>query len=284
MSLGKILVPLEGSDQDDVALTTAVRAAKPFNAHVTALFAHPDPAEAMPIIGVPLSAEAMSAVIDGNTRIFRAKTKRIHDTMARIAAKEGARIVDAPRREDAVTMSYQEAVGYPPEVVSRNAGLADLVVCTPVEGSPLAFETSIDLTLRYRRPILLASSPPAAFRKVMVGWDGSIAATHAIAAAIPFLEKADIVELICVERAIGRSFDTEPVIAYLRAHGISPSEVHLGKWDAPPHDMLMNLAAEREADLLVMGAFGHSRIRETIFGGVTNETLRRAPLPVLLAH
>ncbi|HEY8948719.1 MAG TPA: universal stress protein [Rhizomicrobium sp.] len=284
MSLGKILVPLDGSDQDDVSLVTAIRAAKPFHAHVVAFFAHPDPAEAMPIIGVPLNAEAMSAVIDGNTRIFRAKAKRIHDAMARVGASESARLVDAPYRQNVVTLSYREAIGYPPHLVSSAAALADLVVCAPADKAPQLFETSIDLILQQRRPILLASSPPAAFRKVVIGWDGSAAATRALSAAMPLLEKADIVELICVEQAIGQSFDTEPAIAYLKAHGISPSEVHLGRWDALPHDALTKLAVEHNADLLVIGAFGHSRIRETFFGGVTNETLCRPPLPVFLAH
>lgn len=284
MSLGKILVLLDGSDQDEVSLTTALRAAKPFHAHVVALFAHPDPAEAMPIVGVPLNADAMSAVIDGNTRIYRAKAKRIHDAMARVGAAEGARLVDAPCRQNIVTLSYREATGYPPHVVSSAAALVDLVVCGPAKKSPQIFETSIDLILQQRRPVLLASSPPAAFRKIVIGWNGSAAATHALSAAMPLLEKADIVELICVEQAIGQSFDTEPAIAYLKARGISPSEVHLGRWDALPHDALTKLALEHNADLLVIGAFGHSRIRETFFGGITNETLCRPPLPVLLAH
>jgi nucleotide-binding universal stress UspA family protein len=284
MSLGKILVPLDGSDQDEISLTAAIRVAKPFHAHVVVLFAHPDPAEAMPIIGVPLNGAAMSAIIGGNTRIFRAKAKRIHDTMARVGAAEGARLVDAPSRQSVVTLSYREAAGYPPQVISSSAALADLVVCAPAEKSPQIFETSIDLILQERRPVLLASSPPAAFRKVVVGWNGSAAAARALSAAMPFLEKADIVELICVERAIGQSFDTEPAIAYLKAHGISPSELHLGRWDALPPDALTKLALEHNADLLVIGAFGHSRIRETFFGGVTNETLRRPSLPVLLAH
>jgi nucleotide-binding universal stress UspA family protein len=55
-------------------------------------------------------------------------------------------------------------------------------------------------------------------------------------------------------------------------------------WDAVPHNTLSNLALDHNADLLVIGAFDHSRIRETVFGGVTNEILARRPLPVLLAH
>lgn len=284
MSFAKILVPVDGSDRDACTLTTAVRAAKPFNAHVVALFAHPDPAEALPIIGVPLTAEAMGAVIDGNTRIFRDKEKRIHDSIARIVVTEGIHPTAAPLRDEAVTISFHEAIGYPPDVISEAAMLADLTVCGPAQGSPDVFETAIDLVLAHHRPILLASCPPPAFRKVVIGWNNSRAAAHAVSAAMPLLEKADVVELICMEQAAGPSCDTDRVVSYLKAHGISPSEVHHGMWDTAPYNALSKLALDHNADLLVIGAFGHSRARETIFGGVTNEILARPPLPVLLAH
>ena len=284
MSFAKILAPVDGSDRDACALTTAVRAAKPFNAHVVALFAHPDPAEALPIIGVPLTAEAMGAVIDGNTRVFRDKAKRIHDTIAQVVVAEGAHPTAAPRRDETVTISFREAIGYPPEVIGEAAMLADLTVCGPTKESPQAFETAIDLVLAHHRPILLASYPPPAFRKVVIGWNNGRAAAHAVSAAMPFLEKADIVELICVEEAAGPSCDTDRVLSYLKAHGVSASEMHQGMWDAVPHNTLSNLALDHNADLLVIGAFDHSRIRETVFGGVTNEILARRPLPVLLAH
>jgi len=284
MSLGRILVPLDGSERDQISLLTAVRAAKPFKAHVAVVFAHPDPAELWPVVGVPLSAEAMSAVIDGNLQIFHEQSAHIRSTMENIAAMEGARIVDGPCRGNTATLSYREMIGYPPETIGNAARLADLTVCGPAEGSPRLFETAIDIVLQNRRPVLMASHPPPAFRKVVIGCNGSIAAMNAISAAMPILEQADVVQLVCIEHALGPSVDTDPLIAYLRSHGISPSELHLGKWGTLSNDLLLKLAQEHNADLLVVGAFGHSRIGETIFGGVTNEILRRAPLPVLLAH
>lgn len=284
MSLGKILVPLDGSDQDQILLTTAVRAAKPFNAHVAVLFAHADPAEAMPLVGVPFTAEAMAAVIDGNTRMFRAKAKRIHDTMARVGEAEGARVVAAPCRGDAVTISFREAVGYPPRVIGTAASLADLAVCGPTASSPKAFETVIDLILHERRPVLLAATAPRAFRKVMIGWNDTVPAAHGLSAAMPFLEKAEIVELICLEQPGAPNFDTSHVAGYLKAHGLAFSERHLRILGSAHHNTLAKFACDHRADLLVIGGFSHSRVRETLLGGVTNEILHAPPLPVLLAH
>lgn len=284
MSLAKILVPVDGSDQDACALTTAVRAAKPFNAHVVALLAHADPAEAVPIMGVPLSGEAMGAIINGNTRIFRAAAKRIHDTVAQICKTEGARVVDAPLRQDAVTVSFREAVGYPPRVIQAAAALSDLVVCAPCAGSPKGFETAVDLILAERRPVLLAAKPPQAFRKIMIGWNNTAPAAHSISAAMPFLEKAQIIELICLQRPGAADFGTDNVTAYLKAHGLTCSEVHLRILGTALHTSLAKSACENRADLLVIGGFGHSRVQETLFGGVTNTFLRDPPLPVLLTH
>jgi nucleotide-binding universal stress UspA family protein len=284
MSLGKVLVPLDGSDQDSILLTTAIRAAKPFNAHVAVLFAHADPAEALPIIGVPLTAEAMSAVIDGNRRIFRAKAKRIHDTIARACAAEGARLVAAPCRDETVTLSFREAAGYPPTVIGMSAALTDLVVCGPAGSAPGAFETAIDIVLHERRPILLAASPPSAFRKVMIGWNDTIPAAHGLLAAMPFLEKAEIIELVCLEQPSAPNFDTGHVCAYFKAHGIAFSELHLRILGSAQHVALAKFARDHRADLMVIGGFSHSRVRETLLGGVTSEILHEPPLPVLLAH
>ena len=284
MFLAKLLVVVDGSDRDACALTTAVRAAKPFNAHVMALFAHADPAEAMPLIGVPLSAEAMSAIVGGNMKIFRTATKRIQDTIAQVCRAEGAHAVSSPTREGTVTVSFREFVGYPPHVIGTAASLSDLTVMAPCAGSPKAFETALDLTLAERRPVLLAAKPPQAFRKIMIGWNNTAPAAHGISAAMPFLEKADVIEIVCLQPPGAADFNTDAVTAYLKAHGLVCSEVHLRILGSAVHMSLAKFAGEHRADLLVIGGFSHSRIRETFFGGVTNEFLHDPPLPVLLAH
>ena len=284
MSLAKILVAVDGSERDACALTTAVRAANLFNAHVAALFAHPDPAEVLPLIGVPLSAEAMGAIVGGNTKIFRTAAEHIRETIARACRAEGARAVSTPVRRDAVTVSFRESIGHPPHIIGVAASLSDLAVIAPCEGSPKAFETALDLTLAQRRPVLLAASPPQTFRKIMIGWNNTAPAAHGISAAMPFLQKAEIIEIVCLQPPGGPDFSADPVNAYLGAHGLACSEVHLRVLGSGLHRSLAKFAVEHRADLLVIGGFSHSRVRETLFGGVTNEFLRDPPLPVLLAH
>lgn len=283
MSLAKILVTLDGSDRDASALTTAIRAAKPFKGHVAAFFAHTDPAD-IPIASAPLSPDVMHEIIEGNTRLFRDVTKRIQNTIAAICAAEHSRAVPALCRSETVTVSFHKAIGYPPGLTEAAALLSDLVVCTPCAGSSREFEIVVDLVLTARRPVLLAAEPPSAFRKIMIGWNNTIPAAHSVSAAMPFLEKADAIELVCLQQTRVPDFGTGAVTAYLKAHGLGCSEIHLRILDNVVHRSLAQFASEKKADLLVLGGFSHSRVRETFFGGVTNEFLRNPPLPVLLAH
>ena len=284
MPLAKILVSLDGSDRDTCALTTAVRAAKPFAAHVAALFAHADAAEGLPSFGMPLPPDVMGALIDGNIKLSQAVAKQMQETIARVCKDEGARAVSVPCRDERVTISFHEAIGYPPRQIEKEALLSDLAVCAPWAGLSGEFEIAIDLILHGRRPVLLAAKPPQQFRKIMIGWNNTVPAAHGVCAAMPFLEKADSIELVCLQQSRAPDFGTGAVTAYLKAHGLECSEVHLRILDSVVYRSLAQFACEKRADLLVLGGFSHSRVRETLFGGVTNEFLRDPPLPVLLAH
>jgi nucleotide-binding universal stress UspA family protein len=132
--------------------------------------------------------------------------------------------------------------------------------------------------------VLLATEPPQAFRKIMIGWNNTVSAAHSVSAAMPFLEKAEAIELVCLQQTRVPDFATDSVTDYLKAHGLTCSEVHLRILDSVVHRSLAQFASEKKADLLVLGGFSHNRVRETLFGGVTNEFLRNPPLPVLLVH
>jgi nucleotide-binding universal stress UspA family protein len=125
-----------------------------------------------------------------------------------------------------------------------------------------------------------------ALNTVVVAWDYSRPAARAVADSIPILERAKLVRIVMVTNE--KVFDTKrsgPELAkHLARHGV---EVVLDTVDAAGRgigDVLESYAASRNADLLVMGAYGHSRIREFILGGATKSMLSRPPLPILLSH
>lgn len=146
------------------------------------------------------------------------------------------------------------------------------------------------LALHGPRPVLTvpptyAGEPIA--DSIVAGWDGSVPALRAIAGALPLLARARNVHLALVnpDQEPGLHGD-EPgadMALYLARHGV-PLEVVVERTDWPAGEALLRIAHDRDAGLLVCGAFGHSRYREIVLGGVTRILLERARLPVLFAH
>lgn len=168
---------------------------------------------------------------------------------------------------------------------------SDLLVVGQDDGDPGTVPKLPEhLALNGPRPVLVV--PPVyagqpVSDSIVVGWDGSVPALRAIAAALPLLTRARIVRLVLVapERETGLHGD-EPgadMALYLARHGV-PVEVVVEHTNSPAGEVLLRIAELHGAGLLVTGAFGHSRYREIVLGGVTRVLLERARLPVLLAH
>jgi nucleotide-binding universal stress UspA family protein len=146
------------------------------------------------------------------------------------------------------------------------------------------------LALHGVRPVLVV--PPSYDEQpiadsVLVGWDGSAQALRAIAGAMPILVRARSVRLALVNPGLESGLHGEEpgadIALYLTRHGVR-AEVYTERTQAAVGGALLAIALDAGAGLLVAGAFGHSRYREIVLGGVTRVLLDRAPLPVLFAH
>jgi nucleotide-binding universal stress UspA family protein len=156
--------------------------------------------------------------------------------------------------------------------------------------SPMEEETPEYVAINSARPVLVvpyAGHFEAPFKRVLVAWDGSMEATRAVTAAIPLLQKAGKVTLAVFNA--GRQPDThggEPgadIALYLARHDIKV-EVSSQVTAIDVGSALLSFAADIDADLLVMGCYGHSRFREIMLGGATRTILQSMTLPVLMAH
>jgi len=156
------------------------------------------------------------------------------------------------------------------------------------EGS---FDVLGEALLSCRTPCLIL--PPgwqgkASFNHLALAWSGSIESIRAIHAALPLARLAARVELIDGESPVydddqERAPHFEPHV-YLASHGI---DVHTRRIHATPHEAgeaLLREVAQSRADLLIMGAYGHSRLRERVLGGATRHVLQHAVIPVLMQH
>jgi len=285
VSIAKILVPVDGTPRDREALDAAIAAAKPFCAHIEALFAHPNPAEQMPVLGVPFTPDVMGALVDANTALFTAARERAHAAVAEACRVSGIALLDKQVRQDSkVTCTFRAVMGDPPKALAKAASLTDLVVLHPCAGSPAAFEAAIDVVLESHRPLLVAAGAVDPFGKALIAWDGSMAASRAVTAALPFLQHAGWVEIVCVCHRDAEMPGTSEIADYLKLQDVHAALKELKVSGTSIPDALMDYAARSRASLLVMGGFGHSRVRETLFGGVTNDILRKATFPIFLTH
>ena len=131
---------------------------------------------------------------------------------------------------------------------------------------------------------LPAEGPPLDLdAPVMILWNGSPQAAHALRAAAPLMAGGRTVTMVQVGRAEGR-VPAEDALCYLSRHGIHGELRHLDRGALTPEEILERTAKELAPGLIVMGAYGRARLRETLFGGVTRYLLKAAPAPLLLAH
>lgn len=287
MAIAKILVPATGTPRDDVAIAAALQVAKLFNAHVQVQFVHPDPAEAVPLVGVPLSGEAMQAIIDGQTKFAQAAAGRAHESMTAVCRHEGIAVLKSPECHANATCSFRQLWGNADRTICDAAKLSDLVVFGPVRwrDSPEINEAFLDVLRTVRRPVLVANhAPHGPFRKIAIGWDGSAFAAHAICSAMPFLQHVERIVVIVVHRRGSEPVPTQEVVDYLSRHGVSHELRIVDAAGKPPAEALMAEARVAGADLLVAGGYGHDHLWETFFGGVTEKLLAQSDIPVLFAH
>ena len=194
-----------------------------------------------------------------------------------------------------VTCSYEETQGLFADTVARVARLSDLVVFGPLaeSDSPDMNECFVDVLTRTERPVLLSAIVPAKLDNAAIAWDGSRAACHAVMGTMPFLKQARSVAVLHAgtneqEDELKYRFadraSLQELTDYLALHGVACSKKTFERGTKNVGEALLDAALGCGADLLVMGGYGHSHLREAIFGGVTAHIRWNAQLPVLMVH
>jgi len=177
------------------------------------------------------------------------------------------------------------------EQFGRIARRFDLAVVGQAEPETGTVENIIAETTLFEsgRPIIVVpyiQKAPLKLDKVMVCWDGSRQAARAIGDAMPLLTKAGRVEVVIIANDPGKQDEIEGVDMgqHLARHGLKVDVQRIPGGDVDVADALLSHAADSGADFMVMGGYGHSRLREFVLGGVTRSILRSMTLPALMAH
>lgn len=197
------------------------------------------------------------------------------------------RIEERLARED-VAWTMNSLTGDPTTELRHAAELSDLIVVSSHgDAESMVNENALakKVIVKGRRPVLAV--PPACeefdpLGSALVAWDGSPAANQALHEATPLLRKAKDVTVL-VSNTIDGPFPAEDAASYLSRHDITANVVERNT-SGRIADVIMEQARNTGASYLVMGAFGHSRATQAVFGGVTRSLLEESPVPLLLAH
>ncbi|HMI97399.1 MAG TPA: universal stress protein [Micropepsaceae bacterium] len=288
MSIAKILAPVTGGTRDTAVLANAIEAAKPFNAHVMAFFVRPDLSEALAFFTDGVSGVVVEEVVKATKDAGDEAAKRIEATIDAVCARASVERVRRPTRAAAVTLSLREVQGSFGDQLTAAARLSDLVVFGPMRDNDQAglAEAFVQVLVETDRPVLRATDevPNGFARRIAIGWDGKTAAAQAVSAAIPYLAKADSVEILSVQRPPLKAEATEGLKEYLAFHGVKSSERLIDPGSKRIGEALLNAAAEGNADLLVVGGYGRGRLRESLIGGVTRHVIAHAGVAVFMVH
>ena len=282
-----ILVPFCGTDADRVALETALTVARRFDAHLEVLFITPDPKDSVLVLGDGLSTLMVEEIMTATDTVWDARRAAARQCFEAVANASGLRVVAGPEGASGVTIRWRELVGRADEAIIPESQLADLTVFARIQDHTDLRDTQlIESALLYSgRPVLLASRPPPVLgRIVAVAWNGSLEAGRAVNAGLPFLTGAGQVHILTLRAGQTTGGEGRRLADALAWRGIAATVSVIEPEGGPPFTALTRRAADLGADLLVMGAYGHSRVRELILGGATRHVLTHQGPAVLLAH
>jgi len=276
MSYKTVLMHLNHDQRAKQVLAAGDQIASAFEAHLIGL--HVFPAYRLrPPIPIPLGREVLGAIA---TQI-REETARIKEQFDQATSPQPFvaewRTITSERRD-------------PAEIVMEHGRAADLIIASQADPS-WDLSSILDfperLAVESGRPVLVV--PTSGLfeqipKSITVAWNGRREAARAVADAMPLLKRADRVHVLTVADGTreGSLPDTE-LAASLARHGVKVSVNALHASDATAGEEIARRAAE-QSELLVMGAYGHSRLREFVLGGVTRHMLKSMTIPVMFSH
>lgn len=277
----------DGQGQDSV-LTAAFQLARTYKSHLTGLFIRPDPRSAIPFMGEGLTADAIQDLVEASEREGRQRAEQAKTAFESAAKTHKVPAGDGLEKKAAPSCEWQEIVGFIADRVGRETRVADLAVLPqPGDGAPRdAGDLLHEVLYRSGRPLMMipAQCPSEIGRRIVIAWNGSAESTRSVAAALPLLERAESVRILGIGEPDPDRPGLEALATYLARHGIESEAEQIETGEDGAGATLMSALVKRQADLLVMGAFSHSRWREMVLGGVTRHAIQNAPIPAFMSH
>jgi nucleotide-binding universal stress UspA family protein len=273
-----IMVHLDGSPEDEIRLEHGQAIAAAGRAHLIGIFTNllPDLTVAMPMDGGAAAMQVLTELEDKARQDGDANAKRLTERLASLQVPSELRRLD-------------ETFGVLSAKVVEQAHCADLFIATRPYGeadSPVWTDLVEAVLFGSGRALLLV--PPGRHRQgpiqtVLVSWNGSREAARALREGLHFIEQAARTVVLVVDPPS----DTMPwaeVEGHLARHGVVAEVITAESQDRRVADVILDEARRLSADLVIMGGYGHTRLRELVFGGATRDVLTASESPLLVAH
>lgn len=291
-SINDILVPLYDSDHLESVLGTAFIQAQRFRSHISAVFVGDDPNEAAAFAGEGLSGALIQDMVDAAEHEGQRQTLMTRFNFN--AFLERHRIVQIARhhanRENPENRTASLEFAEPPanEAIIWRARLSDVTIVPHLgrQENPKASEIIHGVLFESGHALIIAppTPPQSAGTRVCVGWNGTSECARALEASMRWLRHADEVTILVSEEYQRRGPTGDDVQAYLKLHGITAPIQNFAAIDRDVGEGMLQACRNVNADMLTMGAYSHSRLRQMILGGVTRHILEEGHLAVLMSR
>jgi nucleotide-binding universal stress UspA family protein len=284
MTIRSIFVPVRGDGKGEGVLNHALALARRSNAHVEVYHCRPRPQDMLPL-GTYLNRQMREQITASAKIMADEEEKRLRALFEDYCATHDLVVADAPPwPQGRMSASWHEQIGKQSEIISLYGRLADVVAVARPDREGVLGHNSLEAAV-FATGRLTLMCPPVAVehvgRHVAVAWNGSEEAARAVFMALGLLSDGDAVTVFTGETSVLPGADLG---AYLASHGIKADLRQIKSAKTGVAQALLGGAAEAGADMLLMGAYGQSRQRELIMGGVTRHVIDHAAMPVMLTH
>lgn len=279
MSYKTILVYLKSIECADALLDVAVPLAEKHEAHVIGLFLRPD----IPIYGaveIQLSAD----ILERQREAVREDSDKVRELF-----EKATRSMQDRTEWRSPSCMHSEIT----DLIAQHAYCTDLVIMSQSDDDQRGLWPNLpaDVTIESGRPTLVIPKHGkfnGIGKKALVAWNSSREAARAAFDAVPFLQQSDNVHVMSVNPSTDGGHNTmgrgDDLAISLSRHGVKAEVTTSYNSDISAGDEILSRAADLNCDLIVMGCYGHSRLRETIFGGVSRSMMQSMTVPVLMSH
>lgn len=297
MEIKTLLVPVSGQVDVREPLESALRLARSFQAHVEALHVSVDPRESVAYLSEGMPGSMIESVMEATEQEAGQRAARAKKLFDDLCDSSGTQIMAAPRTSSSVvgaaTAHFHLEVGQESEFIGVRGRLADLIVLAqPQPDIPSFGSAAVHAALTDTgRPVLIlpatddgAGLMEVSWKKIAIFWNGSAEAARAVGYSLAFLKEADEIVIMIIDEHNNRTEMVDDLVDYLAWHGVNAVSKVVLPEEMSAGGALLSESEAFGADLLVTGAYTHSRLRRLIFGGVTGIVLDNSDIPVLMAH